>query len=392
MFTLIIMLTQLVVSQDYTIYFGDLHSHTGYSDGQGTPAIAYGHARTYGDADFLAVTDHSWFGKAEWDSAAQAAHRFTTESFVAIRGFELTTSWGHINVYNTDWFTSYTDIHSLYTMLVADTVSFAQWNHPTEYSDEFFGFSFYTPEIDNRIHLIEIENHKRDMRFESSYIRALDKGWHVGPAANSDMHCNGWITGYELRTALLATGLSRGELFSAIRNHRVYATEDRNLQIRYHVNGAVMGSVVINPGRCTIDLTVQDPDTLESGDRIRLVEVISRNGSIVASKLFNAHYITWNTTIDNSDSSDTYYFLRVTNADGKTAVTAPVWVEYRKEKQPERKVREGTVTLYDLSGRVVQKVAKRKHVSSRLPSGIYILTDDSDGRLKPRRFPVLSSF
>jgi hypothetical protein len=40
-------------------YFGNLHSHTKYSDGSGTPDEAYKYARDVGDLDFLAITEHN---------------------------------------------------------------------------------------------------------------------------------------------------------------------------------------------------------------------------------------------------------------------------------------------------------------------------------------------
>ena len=45
----------------YTAYFGNLHSHTGYSDGVQTPADAYAYARHTARTplDFLAVTEHN---------------------------------------------------------------------------------------------------------------------------------------------------------------------------------------------------------------------------------------------------------------------------------------------------------------------------------------------
>ncbi|MBU0684746.1 MAG: DUF3604 domain-containing protein, partial [Candidatus Thermoplasmatota archaeon] len=38
----------------YNLYFGDLHAHTGYSDGQGTPWEAFAAAKNAG-ADFMAT-------------------------------------------------------------------------------------------------------------------------------------------------------------------------------------------------------------------------------------------------------------------------------------------------------------------------------------------------
>jgi len=39
-----------------TVFFGSLHSHTSLSDGSGTPAEAYAHARDVAGLDFLAIT------------------------------------------------------------------------------------------------------------------------------------------------------------------------------------------------------------------------------------------------------------------------------------------------------------------------------------------------
>ena len=41
------------------VFFGNIHSHTSYSDGTGTPEDAYRYARHTGHLDFLAITDHN---------------------------------------------------------------------------------------------------------------------------------------------------------------------------------------------------------------------------------------------------------------------------------------------------------------------------------------------
>lgn len=45
-------------AQTLQVYFGNLHAHTSYSDGSGTPAMAYDHARIAG-LDFMAITEHN---------------------------------------------------------------------------------------------------------------------------------------------------------------------------------------------------------------------------------------------------------------------------------------------------------------------------------------------
>jgi len=46
-------------AQELQVFFGNLHSHTSYSDGTGTPEEAYRHARDVARLDFLAITEHN---------------------------------------------------------------------------------------------------------------------------------------------------------------------------------------------------------------------------------------------------------------------------------------------------------------------------------------------
>jgi len=88
---------------EYQIYHGNLHSHTSYSDGRGTPEQAYAHASKY--ANVLAVTDHCYFlkipvnGQSKTYLTQQAARNATIPGkFVGLQGFEWTAGSGHINV------------------------------------------------------------------------------------------------------------------------------------------------------------------------------------------------------------------------------------------------------------------------------------------------------
>lgn len=120
--------------ETYNIYFGQMHSHTNYSDGAGSITDAYEHAtevhETTDTLDFLAVTDHSnSFDSAssdsvtitdgslseEWTEGKAYAEQYTTDEFVALFGYEMTWSngLGHINTFNTGGFQSRTQ--SAYT-------------------------------------------------------------------------------------------------------------------------------------------------------------------------------------------------------------------------------------------------------------------------------------
>lgn len=338
----------------YNFYFGQLHSHTNLSDGQGTPEEAYEWARDMASLDFFAVTDHSnWFDNdtdrynetisdvnqstsEKWKKLHAVADEFNEDGrFVAIAGFEMTWSgstggWGHINTFNTPWFASRDvpewDLLTYYEHLAQYPDSISQWNHPGETFGDFTDFSYYRPEFDNIIHLIEVGNGEGPVGgtgyFPSYeyYTRALDKGWHVAPSNNQDNHQKEWGTANDARTVVLASELSRESIYDAIRNYRVYATEDKNLKVTYIVNDKIMGSILENPQNLKINISVVDPD---ESDSITKVSLISNQGIEVESKFFNSNEILWNLELNPLYD---YYYVKIEQEDGDITVTAPVWV------------------------------------------------------------------
>jgi len=74
----------------YHFFVGNLHSHTSYSDGVGTPAQAYAHARDTAGIDFLAVTDHhNMLTELEYADVLFQADEYCEDCvFVAIAGHE----------------------------------------------------------------------------------------------------------------------------------------------------------------------------------------------------------------------------------------------------------------------------------------------------------------
>lgn len=328
----------------YNLYFGDLHSHTGYSDGYGTPAQAYAAAKAAG-ADFLATTDHSkWISPTEWAMTLNEAANATSSTFAALPATEywLEGGLGELNVYGLnylppDW-TSFgykqVRLQNFYDWLANQTGGSAQWNHPdymtqTEYSD----FGYYSANRDKGVNIIEICNQgsydwQGTTNWESSYVLALDKGWHVMPAANSDTHATNWISGYDVRTVLLAPSLSPANLYAAMSACRGYATQDKNLQISYTLNGQVMGSTLPRASTYTASIHVRDPDGTPN-DAITLIEIVSDGGKVVASLPANSATVDW--TLSLASGGAHYFYLRVstmsniTGGPGVTAWTAPIW-------------------------------------------------------------------
>jgi len=136
----------------YNLYFGDLHSHTSYSDGTAFPDDAYAMAKGAG-ADFLAVTDHYFqLTEAEW-LAMQASADSNTEDgeFVAMAGYEYYLSGiNEINIYATETMAPYPGetpeayyqgermtggsfIPWIYDWIANEDGAVGQWNHPLSY-------------------------------------------------------------------------------------------------------------------------------------------------------------------------------------------------------------------------------------------------------------------
>ena len=344
----------------YQLYFGQLHSHTNISDGAGSVTEAFDHASKVDNLDFLAVTDHSnsfdnesdtsvdlgtdltevseeW---AEGHRAADAATEASDGTFVGIYGFEMTWSdgFGHINTFNTPGFESRSNnefgnksgstegYQNYYDKLVEVESSLSQFNHPGTTFGDFQDFSFYDPQVDQRITLIEVGNGEGAIGssgyFPSYeyYTRALDKGWHVAPTNNQDNHKGNWGDSNTARSVVLADDLTEDAIYDAIRNYRVYATEDNDLSILYALNGNAMGSI-LQKQENGVDLTAQISDPTDSADM--KVEVIVNGGLVIGTQTVSGGTGTVNFDFDSNDYS--YYYLRVTQADGNIAVTAPVW-------------------------------------------------------------------
>ncbi|WP_302495965.1 S-layer homology domain-containing protein [uncultured Flavonifractor sp.] len=357
----------------YQLYFGQLHSHTAeYSDGAGTLQEGLNYVANLSESanvDFVAFTDHSNYfdasgaanpeaalydpeqmseeSAAKWNAYTGAINAFNQEhagEVVALAGFEMTWSGGpgHINTFNTPGIVSRNNttlnnktadagMKAYYALLSNPALkdSISQFNHPGTTFGNFSDFGYYDPIIDTRMHLVEVGNGEGAIgaggyypSYEQ-YIMALDKGWHVAPTNNQDNHKGKWGNANDARDVVLTDNFSEEGIYEAIRNYRVYATEDKNLEINYTLNGQMLGSIISDvPENVTINVSVYDPD---ASDSISKVEVVVNSGAVAytwddPTKLVSGEL---ECTIPASYS---YYFIRVTQGDGDLAVTAPVWV------------------------------------------------------------------
>ena len=355
----------------YQLYFGQLHSHTTYSDGSGSLESALDYIKNLPDSanvDFVAFTDHSNYfdasGAANPEAALYDMSQATANSqklwseykgaiadfnasqsdVVAIGGFEMTWSGGpgHINTFNTPGIvsrnnttlnnkTSDAGMKAYYALLSqAEGVdSLSQFNHPGSTFGTFSDFAYWDAVVDTRIQMVEVGNGEGQVGAGGYYpsyeyyTMALDKGWHVAPTNNQDNHKGKWGNANDARDVVLTDDFSEEGIYQAIRDMRMYSTEDKNLEIGYTVNGLLLGSSITEvPEKLNIDVTVYDPD---KSDSISKVEVIVNSGKVAYTWDDPAALATGQLSV-TLDPSYSYYYIRVTQGDGDLAVTAPVWV------------------------------------------------------------------
>lgn len=328
---------------DWNFYFGQLHAHTDISDGLGTVEEAFAYAKAADKLDFFAVTDHSNSfdnassgtvaadGKSisqEWAAGKAAAEAVTDETFVGIFGYEMTwqedLAIGHINTFATPgWQTREQEgmetLEGYLDALAAVPDSVSQFNHPGLVYGDFQRFSNYSPQHDSRVHLLEVGS-EGSFRAYDAYTVALDAGWHLAPSMSENNHKGNWGSVSPARTVVLAQELTEAAIYDAVRNYRVYATEDADLQIEYHLNDRIMGSILAETAALTADIRLEDG----SGDPIGRVEVITDGGKVAASVEVTEASAECSLEIPLGGS---YYYLRILRDGVITAVTAPVWVD-----------------------------------------------------------------
>jgi hypothetical protein len=333
----------------YNLYFGQLNSHSSQSDGTGSLDSIYKNARDVAKLDFFAITDISdMFDRAagatlsdrdsssEWITGKAYAEYYTNANFVGIYGFEM--AWqngnGHISTFNTEGFETAQEpsfsgpqgLRNYYEALKRYPASLSQFNHPGSKHGNFADFGYYDQDIDALISLIEVGNGEGAVRSQAyypsydQYTRALDKGWHLAPTNNQDNRKEPYGNANTARTVILARSLTQDELFSAIRNRRVYATEDQNLKIKYTLNGQVMGSI-LNAKPSAVNIKVELEES--AGEKIGMVSVIANNGKVLKSETVATSKHTLSLTLPPDYS---YFYIRVDQFDKDIAVTAPIWI------------------------------------------------------------------
>ena len=347
----------------YQIYLGNVHSHSGYSDGNqngsgatDTAAYAFRYARDNGEMDWIIMADHNHtdagMSASNFVAGVADASTVTAESsaFVALFGTEWGTisTGGHVNyVHDQLWgWQSGNDVSiakgdydALFNQVNAVS-TFAHLCHPSQNHFDGIFNNAYNSTWDDAVGTIAIKSGPAfstamdfsDLRTNNDldlYHNLLLKGYHVGPASDQDSHNANWGMANGQRTAVLTTELTQTAIVEALRLGRTYASDDRNLYVTYGAdhggNSYVLSETILANVNDTITFNVDVSDlNAESTASIRLLTG-TVGGSIVSTATTgSSSVLAYNVT---PTSSGTYfYYAEVTQADGHQAWTAPIWV------------------------------------------------------------------
>ncbi len=213
----------------------------------------------------------------------------------------------------------------------------SQFNHPGKTFGNFDNFAGCTAKRDDVLNLVEVGNGEGKVGGSSyfpsysEYDLCLSMGWHVAPTNNQDNHKGNWGDSNTCRDVILTDDFSEIGLYRALDARRVYSTEDQNLRIFYELeaNGETykLGDIAPleaddQPEKVIIKVDVQDPD--ERSDKIATIEVIGEGSKTLTKLDVNDASFKSEFELENTSA---YYYIKVVEADGDIAVTAPVWVK-----------------------------------------------------------------
>ncbi|MBC2580866.1 CehA/McbA family metallohydrolase [Clostridium sp. DJ247] len=333
---------------NYNFYYGIPHTHTCYSDGIGTPTEAFKYAISKG-LNFLIITDHSNFldgvkrhnyeydkkthqyiemKNSQWYKTRIAAEIINNNynNFLALRGFEMSSSVGHINVINT---ANYVEgkkqiktLNKLFYWLRQQEELIISVNHPDR---SFRGLS-RIPDAHTMINLMEVGNGSFPRKYKNTeihYFDALDMGWYIGAINSQDNHRNNWGDSDNL-TAVLCESLTEENFIDAIKNRRTYSTETRKLKLIFKINDYWMGSILCtSPGELlNFYIAVEDPIV-----PIEKLQIISNKRKILAEKnIGKAHSAGWTLSL-KANNIDNWYVVKVIHENGKQGISSPIFVK-----------------------------------------------------------------
>ena len=335
-------------------YFGNFHSHSEYSDGTGIPSGDF----AYGDAascmDFLGISEHNHVSAgmalSNWSLGRAQAAAATTPTFLALYGMEwgVISGGGHVIVYGVPdllgWDSGqyntfvakndYIGVAGLFpTINGYGGNAFATLAHPNN-SDYQGIMSTYNADADLAIVGTAVENGPStsinttyseppsSMAYLSFYRNMLARGYHLGPTIDHDNHNVTHGHTALSRTVVLAPSLTENNILDAMRQMHFYASQDCSGYVTFKLNGNQLGSSITSTGTPNITVTSSTSNPVTSLKIYSGVPGSGTNATLLTSAIAGTINYT-HTALTNGSSR--YYYIDITESDGKRIITAPIW-------------------------------------------------------------------
>lgn len=358
------------------VYFGDIHTHSedgvnGNGCGTGTITENYEYAKNIANLDIYSLTDHDYQMDDEiWNRQIQASDNYySPDKFVTILGFEWTSSlYGHRNVYYNagnfmnsglpfymsrnkpgDYWTSEADTpYDLWSKLDNIKAEAITIPHHTSAASLPLSWEFFSKKYDR---LVEVYSSWGNSEFHNSpysgggkdrhpglSCRAgLNKGLRFGLIASSDGHDGhpGFAQSPQVkhhhiyhplgsgRIAVISDELTRNSIFQSMKQRYCYGTSGEPIILNMTLNGLKMGSEahMDKDEKSEIDIQVKCTAPVKHIDIICNGEVVCRDTPF---ETCFERSLKWK---DNTCESQAYYYTRITQIDGETAWSSPIWVD-----------------------------------------------------------------
>jgi hypothetical protein len=378
----LVLLCRNAEAQSLNYYFGNIHSHTAFSDGNkdsastgvGRPDGSYDYAKLSQDFDFLGISEHNHYSSSHnpgfkqplYQAGMKMADNKNEEgNFLALFGMEYGVSSqynGHVLVYgyekllgwetgvpgvsgnNYDVFNDKTDYAGLFAKVNAHAGAFCYLAHPS--FDDFTTDGTWNTSIANAPYNASFDSAIVGMPLRSGlasssgatysdystgnyfnfYKKMLYTGYHLGIGYDHDNHYTNFGRGNGGRLVILAPALTRSDFYDAMREMRFYGSDDMNAKVTFSCNGALMGRVIKGNDYPTLTVLHADPDG-ELADTIKIWRGSANSGGLWAEIVYGSlqNNTAAYTDFDVQPGKEYYYFAEIRQKDGQWIVTSPVW-------------------------------------------------------------------
>ncbi|MFZ4059554.1 MAG: hypothetical protein ACOYKE_15525, partial [Ferruginibacter sp.] len=264
--TIFFFLCALVTNGQYNYYFGNLHSHTAYTDGNqdsltsgiSTPGKSYYYAKQSYQMDFLGISEHNHYSSARNPGMRVANYALGSNqadtsnsdgAFIALFGMEWGTisTGGHVLTYGVPGLVGWESGSGAwgpsnnYNIFCAKGSYSQYWNIVNSYPNTFSSLAHpQTGDFENLNEPATLFNTTADAQikglairsgsafsttnnytdpapssYEDDFLKTLAKGYHIGPMCDHDNHYTTFGRTNQTRTVILAPLLTKTEIINA---------------------------------------------------------------------------------------------------------------------------------------------------------------------------------